>query len=40
MREFVNFIFHNDLTLFLLCFLLTITPMYGIMLIHSNSKNK
>lgn len=40
MREFVKFIFHNDLTLFILCFVLTFAPIYGIMLIHSEKDKK
>jgi len=40
MREFVRFIFHNDYTLFLICFLLTMTPIYGIMVVHSIKDKK
>ena len=36
MREFVNYIFSHDITIFILCYLLTITPICGIMFIHSN----
>jgi hypothetical protein len=39
MREFVNFIFHNDFCFFLLCFLLTFTPIYGIIIVHSIKNN-
>lgn len=34
MREFVNFIFHDKISLFLMCYLLTIVPIYGIMYLH------
>jgi hypothetical protein len=34
MRDFVSFIFHHNTTMFLLCYGLTIVPIYGIMYLH------
>lgn len=38
MREFVRYIFNNDVCLFFICFMLTFTPIYGIMLLQPEKK--
>ena len=38
MREFVKFVFNNDICFFILCFLLTFTPVYGIMCLQPEKK--
>ena len=34
----VKFLLNNQISLFIICYLLTVTPILGIMIIHSEKK--